>query len=164
MCSSWTASIALLFKVSSWLGSLKARSTTYVQQLLLESWNRIRGIKLNSTFQRWYWIWNNRRKLSHLVHIIKKTSCVRLYQVFCVLALHFLNCSSIITSLNYCKGIIPILWILKNSWTRDGFTWSNSIDLHCHNENKSQCYIEIFNVRKKSLLENLVFFLLANLV
>jgi hypothetical protein len=45
---------------------------------------------------------------------------VRLYQVFCVFASHFLNYSSRMTSLNWCKGIIPILWILKKLWTRDG--------------------------------------------
>lgn len=33
--------------------------------------------------------------------------------------------------------IIPILWIIKNSWTKDGFTWSNSMDLHFHNDIKS---------------------------
>ncbi len=36
-----------------------------------------------------------------------------------------------ITFLNCCKGIVPILWILKKSCTKDGITWSNSIELHC---------------------------------
>lgn len=58
------------------------------------------------------------------------------------------------TSLNCCKGIIPILYILKNSWTRDGLTWSNSMELHCNSDNKSQCYIEIFDVGNRWKCKN----------
>jgi hypothetical protein len=47
-------------------------SINYHDQLLQESWNRFSGRKMNSTFQKWYWIWSSRRKLSHLVHIRKK--------------------------------------------------------------------------------------------
>ncbi len=70
------------------------------------------------------------------------------------MASHFLNCSSEMTSLNCYQGIIPILWILKNSCMRYGFTWSNLMDAHCNSGNKSWCYIEIFNVRNRWKCKN----------
>ncbi len=52
-----------------------------------------------------------------------------LYHIFHVFISHFLTYYYGMTFLNYYKGIIPMLWILKKWWTKDGLTWSSLMDL-----------------------------------
>ncbi len=40
--------------------------------------------------------------------------------------MHFFYCSSWMTSLNWCNGIILMDWMQKILWTKDGFTWLRS--------------------------------------
>ncbi len=44
----------------------------------------------------------------------------------------------------------------KNSQTRNGFTWSNSMDMYCNSDNKSQCYIEIFKMKNIWKCKNII--------
>jgi hypothetical protein len=80
----------------------------------------------------YYREWSSSEKIfsKFTLYIYSKiVSCMRIYQVFLILFLHFLYWAFRMTSLNLWRRIIPMDWMQKKSWTSDSFTWSISIDL-----------------------------------
>ncbi len=63
-------------------------------------------------------------KLFHLAHIVFKNLMSKVVPSLLCLALALFELIIWNDLLNCYKGIIPILLILKNSWTKDGLTWS----------------------------------------
>ncbi len=70
----------------------------------------------------------------------KNASIVNEYQILKDLFSHFLYKLRDTTSLNCCKRILPMFWILKKSCTRLGLTWSNSTNLHITQKQNEQMW------------------------